>query len=146
MFRSNHRFDLHALQIGFTDKIDPALSLTLISQSALAFLNRHLPLTPEQRLMMQDTAGSNTTALPRELSDATQHNDEATDTGRRLGTAQKGTGSMQPGDVVPGQLSDGVSQGAPLHNRTYSSRVLPEERQVFEDICKGHIASLELSL
>lgn len=142
---------LGAFQIGFTDNIDPALSLKLISQSALAFFNRHLPLTSQQRSMLQCTASSSTAVSADHIADFSQQTRidanliaESAESG--VSRQQNGGGSMQPGDVVPGQLTAGTSQDAKLSNRTFNPRVLPEERGVFEDICKGHIAILDLSL
>ena len=53
---------------------------------------------------------------------------------------------LQPGQVVLDGLSDGLGGGMALTGRTYESRVKPEERKVFEDICRGNIAILDLSL
>ena len=52
---------------------------------------------------------------------------------------------LRPGQIVLGGLSDGVSGRTALTGRTCESRVKPEEREVFEDICKGNIAILDLS-
>lgn len=53
---------------------------------------------------------------------------------------------LQPGQVVLDGLSDGLSSGMALTGRTYESRVKPEERAVFEGICEGNIAILDLAL
>lgn len=45
---------LAALQIGFSGDMEPVLGLNLITRSMLAFLNRHLPLTPDQRQLFHD--------------------------------------------------------------------------------------------
>lgn len=153
-----------ALQLGFTDDIDPGLSLKLISQSMLAFFNRHLPLTEAQRSQLKQSqvvADSNTMpGVPDARKDghvatSSQHmssaEDQATDKGPKAAkhVDQKGVPQdsvLQPGQVVLDGLSDGWSGGMALTGRTYESRVKPEERAVFEDICKGHIAILDLSL
>ena len=49
---------------------------------------------------------------------------------------------MHPGDVVPDHLTH---KDAELSDRTFEPRIVPEERRVYEDICKGHIAILDLS-
>lgn len=120
------------MQIGFTDRIDPALSLKLISESSLAFLNRHLPLTPEQRRMFT----RNSAALA-----ASQEQEES-----NSGNGQNNTASLHAGDVVSNEHTNGLAGSETLSGRSYEPRVLPEERQVFERICKGHIAILDLSL
>ena len=43
-----------ALQIGFSGDMEPVLGLNLITRSMLAFLNRHLPLTADQRQRFHD--------------------------------------------------------------------------------------------
>ena len=43
-----------ALQIGFSGDMEPVLGLNLITRSMLAFLNRHLPLTGDQRQLFHD--------------------------------------------------------------------------------------------
>lgn len=153
-----------ALQLGFTDDIDPGLSLKLISQSMLAFFNRHLPLTEAQRSQFkQSQVAADYDTMPDKpdarkdghLATSSQHmssaEDQATDKGPETakhidqnGTAQDS--GLQPGQVVLDGLSDGLSSGKAMTGRTYESRVKPEERAVFEDICKGHIAILDLSM
>ena len=153
-----------AMQLGFTDDIDPELSLKLISQSMLAFFNRHLPLTEAQRSQLNQSqviADSNTMPDRPEISKdghhatSSQHmssaevqtTDNGPETARHVdqnGAAQDS--GLQPGQVVLDGLSDGLSGGMALTGRTYEGRVKPEEREVFEDICKGHIAILDLSL
>ena len=55
-------------------------------------------------------------------------------------------GGLHAGQVVLEDLPDRTNDGTALSGRTYESRVKPEEREVFETICKGNIAILELSL
>ena len=55
-------------------------------------------------------------------------------------------GGLQPGQVVLEGLADRTHDGTALCGRTYDSRVKPEEREVFQHICKGNIAILELAL
>lgn len=59
---------------------------------------------------------------------------------------QQGAASLQPGDVVPDKQSNGLGNRDTLSARSCEPRVLPKEREVFERICKGHVAILELSL
>ena len=152
-------------QLGFTDDIDPALSLKLISESALAFLNRHLPLTEAQRsLFRQSQAGPDATpqshaspiadghvaTLSQHMPDA-QHqgrdnsNHHQIDADANRGVATHNS-SFQAGQVVLEDLPDRTNDGTALSGRTYESRVKPEEREVFETICNGNIAILELAL
>ncbi len=141
------------LQLGFTDDIDPALSLKLISQSMLAFLNRHLPLTEAQRRLFQkpqtssqSTPSGNFTdlaAASHEMSDASNQNRKQSSAGDHV-VGQ--TNGMQAGDVVNGDIAKGMSDSKSLSGRTCEFRVKAEERSVFEEVCKDHIAILELSL
>ena len=141
------------LQLGFTDDIDPALSLQLISQSMLAFLNRHLPLTEAQRRLFkhpqtssQSTPSGNSTdlaAASHEMSDASNQNRKQSSAGDHM-VGQ--TNGMQAGDVVNGGIANGMSDSKSLSGRTCEFRVKAEERAVYEEVCKDHIAILELSL
>ena len=141
------------LQLGFIDDIDPALSLKLISQSMLAFLNRHLPLTEAQRRLFQkpqtssqsETSGTCTdlAAASHEMSDASNQNREQSLAGDHM-VGQ--TNGMQAGDVVNGGIANGMSDGNSLSGRTCEFRVKAEERAVYEEVCKDHVAILELSL
>ena len=141
------------LQLGFKDDIDPALSLKLISQSMLAFLNRHLPLTEAQRRLFQNpqtlsqsTPSGNFTDLAtasHEMSDASNQNRKQTLAGDHMVGQTHG---MQAGDVVNGGTANGMSDSKSLSGRTCEFRVQAEERAVYEEICKDHIAILELSL
>ena len=133
------------LQIGFTDKIDPALSLKLISQSSLAFLNRHLPLTSKQRKMFSSASDETLAVSSARLSNA-QQQQKHRQTDPHSTDRQSKTEPLQPGNVVLNECSDGLARADDLAGRAFESRVLPEERQVFERICKGHVAILELSL
>lgn len=140
------------LQLGFTDDIDPALSLKLISQSMLAFLNRHLPLTEAQRTLFkqpqsssQSTPSGNFTdlaAASHEMADASNQNRKQSLAGDHM-VGQ--TNGMQFGDVNGG-AANGLSAGKSLSGRTCEFRVQAEERTVYEEVCKDHIAILELSL
>ena len=132
---------IYAMQIGFTDRIDPALSLKLISESSLAFLNRHLPLTPEQRRMFTRNSAAPLAASEEHMSDAQQKQKES-----NSGNGQNNTASLHAGDVVSNERTNGLAGSETLSGRSCEPRVLPEERQVFERICKGHIAILDLSL
>lgn len=138
------------LQLGFTDDIDPALSLKLISQSMLAFLNRHLPLTEAQRrlfqILSQPTPSGNFTDLAtasHEMSDASNQNRKQSLAGDHMVGQTHG---MQAGDVVNGGTANGMSDSKSLSGRTCEFTVQAEERAVYEEICKDHIAILELSL
>ena len=152
-----------ALQLGFTDDIDPRLSLKLISQSISAFFNRHLPLTEAQRSQLQQSqVVSESRSMPdasargdSHLASSSQHmssaEHEATGTGQDATSHINQSAAAQESDLRPGQvvldgLSDGLNGSTVLTGRTYESRVKPEERKVFEDICVGNIAILDLSL
>lgn len=148
------RFGWLTQMLGFTDDIDPALSLKLISQSMLAFLNRHLPLTEAQRRLFQKSqtssqatpSGSGFTDLAAasyEMSDASNQNRKQSSAGDHV-VGQ--TNRMQAGDVVNGGTANGMSGGSSLSGRTCEFRVQAEESAVYEEICKDHIAILELSL
>ena len=128
----------------------------------LAFLNRHLPLTePQRRLFKQSyaaaeagitgkqAAGDSTvlTAKSQDLADALQQ-DRENDV-QKVGASQQQNGQlagMQAGVVTNGGLSSGTQTSKSLSGRTYESRVQAAERQIFEQVCDGHIAKLELSL
>lgn len=164
---------MSALQLGFTDDIDPGLSLKLISQSMLAFFNRHLPLTEAQRSQLQQSqavsdfthmpgASSDSTRMPgasargdKDLATTSQHRSSAEDQASYKGqdttihidqSAAAQESGLRPGQIVLDGLSDGLSGGTALNGRTYASRVTPEERELFEDICRENIAILDLSL
>ena len=146
------------LQLGFTDDIDPALSLKLISQSMLAFLNRHLPLTEAQRILFrypqdasQNATKANTTSDSVAMLSAPSHDmADAAYQGRNthVSTRQSHgqTDEMKAGNVVNACLADGLSVDKTMSGRTCESRVKAEERGVFDEVCKDHIAILELSL
>ncbi|KAA6419127.1 MAG: Platelet-activating factor acetylhydrolase [Trebouxia sp. A1-2] len=146
------RFGWLTRMLGFTDDIDPALSLKLISQSMLAFLNRHLPLTEAQRTLFkqpqsssQSTPSGNFTdlaAASHEMADASNQNRKQSLAGDHM-VGQ--TNGMQFGDVNGG-AANGLSAGKSLSGRTCEFRVQAEERTVYEEVCKDHIAILELSL
>ena len=141
------------LQLGFTDDIDPALSLKLISESTLAFLNRHLPLTEAQRSQFRQLQALpdsvNHVASPSQhmpsASGQDRYSSRGEETDKHGQTAGQEAG-LHPGQVVLNGMSDSLSGGMKLDGRTYESRVKPEERAVFESICRGNIAILELSL
>lgn len=161
---SNSDAAVFALQLGFTDDIDPALSLKLISQSMLAFLNRHLPLTEAQRSQLRQSqalpssattsrayapGGDHVAAPSQHMSSAEvqdRYNSRHQETAKPNAGAPVQQAGLQPGQVVLDGLSDNLSGGKNLTGRTYESRVKPEERKVFEEICQGNIAILELSL
>lgn len=145
------------LQLGFTDDIDPALSLRLISQSTLAFLNRHLPLTEAQRSQFRQSQPlpDSATSAVNHVATTSQHMPSAEGQGRYTSGGQKTDqkdqtavheAGLHPGQVVLDGLSDSMSAGMKLDDRTYESRVKPEEREVFENICRDNIAILQLSL
>ena len=152
-----------ALQLGFTDDIDPGLSLKLISQSILAFFNRHLPLTEAQRSQLQQpqvvlhstpmpdasARGDGHQAISSQHMSSAKHqssdrSQSATNHNFQSVAAQES--GLQPGQVVLDGLSDGLNGSTALSSRTYESRVKPHERNDFEDICRGNIAILDLSL
>ena len=151
------------LQLGFKDDIDPALSLQLISRSILAFLNRHLPLTDAQRDLLEQSqkpnnshqnagaADSNHTdalaAASHEVSDAAQQTRSSKSHKVQESQQQNGQlAGMQAGVVANGVLSDEHSSSSDLSGRTCDFRVKADERELFQQVCKGHIAKLELSL
>lgn len=147
------RFGWLTKLLGFTDDIDPALSLKLISQSMLAFLNRHLPLTDAQRSLFRQSQDSGSggnaelAASSHDMSNESDHDRSSKAHGSHDQEQSHGqTWGMTPGQVVTGGVADGVSRGQSLSGRTGEYRVKAEERAVFEDVCKGHIAILELSL
>ena len=129
----------------------------------LAFLNRHLPLTEAQRSQFrqsqalphsQTTSGASVNASDN-LATTSQHMPSVEDQGKDRGQqtanhvdqrAPVHDTGLQPGQVVLDGLSDGLSDGTALTGRTFDSRVKPEEHGVFESICKGNIAILDLSL
>ena len=78
-------------------------------------------------------------ASAEHMSDA-QHRDSKSDNG------QHRTASLQAGEVVSIKGTNGLADDKKLRGRSYEPRVLSDERQVFEKICKGHIAILDLSL
>jgi len=141
------------LQLGFTDDIDPALSLKLISQSMLAFLNRHLPLTEAQRRLFKQPQTSSQSTAPgdftdlaaasHEMSDASNQNRKQSSAGDHMVGQING---MQAGNVVNDGAANGMSDSKSLSGRTCEFRVQAEERAVYEEVCKDHIAVLELSL
>lgn len=150
---------MFALQLGFTDDIDPALSLKLISQSTLAFLNRHLPLTEAQRSQFKQSqalpdsavsgTASNDVAAPSQHMPSAEGQDRFTSGAQKTDRQDQIAGQqagLHPGQVVLDGLSDSLDAGMKLEGRTYESRVKPDEREVFENICQGNIAILELSL
>lgn len=146
------------LQLGFTDDIDPALSLKLISQSMLAFLNRHLPLTEAQRSLFrppQDASQSVTKGHVTSDSVATlsapSHDmpDAANQSRNNHVTTHESHGQtddLKAGCIVNAGLADGLRVDKAMSGRTCEFRVKAEERAVFEELCKDHIAILELSL
>ena len=121
----------------------------------LAFLNIHLPLTEAQRsLFRQPYTGTNHTTISDGASDLAAPSHDMTHAAdqNRMSTAGKHvdggqthgqTDGLTAGDVVLGGLSHGSTN---LSGRTWEFRVKAEERDVFEEVCKGHIAILELSL
>ncbi len=119
----------------------------------LAFLNRHLPLTEAQRRLFQKPQTSSQSTAPggvtdlaaasHEMSDAFSQNRKQTSAGDHM-VGQ--TNGMQAGDVVNGGTANGMSPGKSLSGRTCEFRVQAEERAVYEEVCKDHIAILELSL
>ncbi|KAL3138653.1 hypothetical protein ABBQ32_006413 [Trebouxia sp. C0010 RCD-2024] len=151
------RFSWLIHMLGFTDDIDPALSLRLISQSTLAFLNRHLPLTEAQRSQFRQSQPlpDSATSAVNHVATTSQHMPSAEGQGRYTSGGQKTDqkdqtavheAGLHPGQVVLDGLSDSMSAGMKLDDRTYESRVKPEEREVFENICRDNIAILQLSL
>lgn len=149
---------IFVLQLGFTDDIDPALSLKLISQSMLAFLNRHLPLTEAQRSLFrypQDasqsvTKGDMTSDSVAMLSAPSHDMPDAANQSRNTHVttheSHGQTDDLKPGSVVNAGLADGLSVDKTMSGRTCEFRVKAEERTVFEEVCNDHIAILELSL
>ena len=151
------------LQLGFKDDIDPALSLQLISRSMLAFLNRHLPLTEAQRSLFRQSQTSTQgdkkaeqsnnnnnyvlAAASQEVSDAAQQTRDSKSQRGQESQQQNGQlAGMQAGVVANGGLFDEHSNSRQLSGRTCELRVKADEREVFEQVCQGHIAKLELSL
>lgn len=129
----------------------------------LAFFNRHLPLTEAQRSqLLQSQVASGSTSVPGTSARGDSHlaalshhmsssEHQATDRGQDATSpvdqsmvAQES--GLRPSHVVLDGLSDGLSGNLVSTGRTYESRVKPEERKVFEDICRGNIAILDLCL
>ena len=120
----------------------------------LAFLNRHLPLTEAQRRLFQKAQTSSQSTAPgsgftdlaaasHEMSDASNQNRKQRLAGDHMVGQANG---MQAGDVVNGGIANGMSDGKSLSGRTCEFKVQAEERALYEEICKDHIAILELSL
>ena len=132
----------------------------------LAFLNRHLPLTHDQRnLFRQSQAVSHSETQPGASAStndhgplATEHRvlpnaegQERTNSSSQIGgdghkEAGEKEGGLRPGQIMLQGLSDGDNNGRTLTGRTYESRIVPQEREVFANICHGNVAILEFSL
>ena len=119
----------------------------------LAFLNRHLPLTDAQRSLFRQSQDSGSggnaelAASSHDMSNESDHDRSSKASSSHDQEQSHGqTWGMTAGQVMNGKVADGVSKDQSLSGRTGEYRVKAEERAVFEDVCKGHIAILELSL
>ena len=148
-----------ALQIGFSGDMEPVLGLNLITRSMLAFLNRHLPLTADQRQLFHNqpypTLDSKQGEQPDRAADISATAGqvaavvaEAEGSGPSDGESQLGCLSAlteRAGNMCMHYWSAGASKAQLQHGeRSCYPYVTPDEQQVYEHVAADHIAILNV--
>eukprot|EP00891_Asterochloris_glomerata_P008480 jgi/Astpho2/8480/fgenesh1_pg.00125_%23_4_t len=129
------RFSWLLKKIGFSGDMEPVLGLNLITRSMLAFLNRHLPLTPDQRQLFHDKP------YPTLNSKHGQRPDKAADISATAGQVAAVVAEAEGSALTDGVLKIQLQQG----ERSCYPYVTPDEQQVFEHVAADHIAILKNS-